>query len=198
MPEGEAAETDDQVVIDFVGTVDGEEFEGGKAEGFNLTLGSGQLIPGFEDQLVGAKAGEARDVKVKFPDDYGAENLAGKDAVFAVTVKAVKKPDAIAIDDELAKRLGLDSLGHAQGPRAGAAQERLHARQPAASEAPHPRRARRRPHLPAAADHGRRRVRRDLEPGPGRAEARRQDAPRTRASPKTSSRRNITTSPSAA
>ena len=109
-PEGEAAENGDQVVIDFVGSVDGEEFEGGKAEGFNLTLGSNQLIPGFEDQLVGAKAGEAREVKVKFPDDYGAENLKGKDAVFAVTVKEVKKPDDLAIDDELAKRLGLDSL----------------------------------------------------------------------------------------
>ena len=109
-PEGEAAENGDQVVIDFVGSVDGEEFEGGKAEGFDLTLGSNQLIPGFEDQLVGAKAGEAREVKVKFPDDYGAENLKGKDAVFAVTVKEVKKPDDLAIDDELAKRLGLDSL----------------------------------------------------------------------------------------
>lgn len=109
-PEGEGAETDDQVVIDFVGSVDGEEFDGGKAEGFNLTLGSNQLIPGFEDQLIGAKAGEAREVKVKFPDDYQAENLKGKDAVFAVTVKEVKTPDALTIDDELARRLGLDSL----------------------------------------------------------------------------------------
>ncbi len=108
--EGEAAEKSDQVVMDFVGSIDGEEFEGGKADGFNLTLGSGQLIPGFEDQLIGAKAGEAREVKVKFPDDYGGEKLAGKDAVFAVTVKEVKKPDEIVIDDELAKRVGLDSL----------------------------------------------------------------------------------------
>ena len=108
--EGEAAEKDDQVLIDFVGSIDGVEFDGGKAEGFNLTLGSGQLIPGFEDQLIGAKAGEARDVKVKFPDDYQAENLAGKDALFVVTVKEIKTPDDIKIDEELATRVGLDSL----------------------------------------------------------------------------------------
>ncbi|MBU6472289.1 MAG: trigger factor [Alphaproteobacteria bacterium] len=108
--EGEAAEKSDQVVMDFVGSIDGEEFEGGKADGFNLTLGSGQLIPGFEDQLIGAKAGDAREVKVTFPEEYGAEKLAGKDAVFAVTVKEVKKPDEMVIDDELAKRVGLDSL----------------------------------------------------------------------------------------
>jgi trigger factor len=109
--DGEAAEKDDAVLIDFVGTVDGVEFPGGKAEGFNLVLGSGQLIPGFEDQLIGAKKDEARDVKVTFPADYPEASLAGKDAVFAVTVKEVKKPDELKIDDELAKTLGLDSLG---------------------------------------------------------------------------------------
>jgi trigger factor len=109
--EGEAAQSGDVVEIDFVGTVDGEEFQGGKAEGFNLTLGSGQLIPGFEDQLIGAKKDEARDVKVQFPADYPEASLAGKDAVFAVTVKDVKAPDELKIDDELAKTLGLDSLG---------------------------------------------------------------------------------------
>jgi trigger factor len=109
--EGEAAEKDDVVVIDFVGSVDGEEFTGGRAEDFNLTLGSGQLIPGFEDQLIGAKKDEKRDVNVKFPDDYPEEKLKGKDAVFAVTVKDVKKPDEIVLDDELAKKMGLDSLG---------------------------------------------------------------------------------------
>ncbi len=108
--EGEAAEANDSVLIDFVGSVDGEEFEGGKAEGFNLVLGSGQFIPGFEDQLIGAKAGEARDVKVTFPADYGSENLAGKDAAFAVTVHEVKKPDAVTIDDEFAKTIGFDNL----------------------------------------------------------------------------------------
>jgi len=109
--EGEAAEKDDVVRIDFVGSVDGEEFAGGRAEDFNLTLGSGQFIPGFEDQIIGAKVGEQRDVKVKFPDDYPEEKLKGKDAVFAVTVKEIKQPDPIVIDDELAKKMGLDSLG---------------------------------------------------------------------------------------
>jgi trigger factor len=108
--EGEAAEKDDVVVIDFVGSVDGEEFAGGKAEDFNLTLGSGQLIPGFEDQLIGVKKDEKRDVKVTFPADYPEDKLKGKDAVFAVTVKEVKKPDDVAIDDELARKMGLDSL----------------------------------------------------------------------------------------
>jgi trigger factor len=109
--EGEAAEKNDQVVIDFVGKVDGEEFPGGKAEDFNLALGSGQLIPGFEDQLIGAKAGEARDVAVTFPADYPEAKLAGKDAVFATTVKEVKKPDPLEIDNALAQKLGLDSIG---------------------------------------------------------------------------------------
>ncbi len=110
-PEGEAAEKGDAVSMDFVGRVDGEEFPGGKSEDFNLVLGSGQLIPGFEDQLIGAKSGEARAVKVTFPADYPEAKLAGKEAVFAVTVKEVKSPDPLAIDDELAKKLGLDSLG---------------------------------------------------------------------------------------
>jgi trigger factor len=108
--EGEAAEKDDQINIDFVGSVDGEEFAGGKAEGFNLVLGSGQFIPGFEDQLIGAKAGDKRDVKVKFPADYPEAKLADKDAVFAVTVHAVKKPDPIEVNEDLAKRIGFDSL----------------------------------------------------------------------------------------
>lgn len=108
--EGEAAQEKDTVVIDFVGSVDGVEFDGGKAEGFNLILGSKQLIPGFEDQLIGAKAGEKRDVKVTFPENYGEPKLAGKDAVFAVTVKEVKAPEDTAIDDEMAKKFGLESL----------------------------------------------------------------------------------------
>jgi trigger factor len=109
-PLEEAAELDDMVTIDFAGSVDGDPFPGGKADDFNLVLGSGQFIPGFEEQLIGVKGGETRDVKVKFPDDYPEATLAGKDAVFAVTVKDVKKPDPITVDDELAKRLGLDSL----------------------------------------------------------------------------------------
>ncbi len=109
--EGEAAENGDAVLIDFVGKIDGEEFEGGKAEGFNLVLGSGQLIPGFEDQLVGAKSGEERAVNVTFPAEYQAEKLAGKDAVFDVKVNEVKKPDELKIDDEFSKTLGFDTLG---------------------------------------------------------------------------------------
>lgn len=109
--EGSASEKGDVVVINFVGRVDGVEFPGGKAEDFQLNLGSGQLIPGFEDQLVGAKAGEAREVKVTFPAAYQEATLAGKDAVFDVAVKEVKKPDPIAIDAELAKKMGFDDLG---------------------------------------------------------------------------------------
>jgi len=108
--DGEAAQQEDSVTIDFVGRVDGTEFPGGKAEDFNLVLGSGQLIPGFEDQLVGAKAGDERDVKVTFPADYPEPKLAGKDAVFSVKVKEVKSPDPVSVDDELAKKMGLDSL----------------------------------------------------------------------------------------
>lgn len=109
--EGAASELDDTVVIDFVGRVDGEEFQGGKADGFSLVLGSGQFIPGFEEQLIGAKAGETRDVNVTFPADYPEAKLAGKDAVFTVAVKDVKAPDPVSIDNELAKRMGLESLG---------------------------------------------------------------------------------------
>lgn len=104
------AAKDDQVVIDFKGMVDGEAFEGGSAEDFPLVLGSGSFIPGFEDQLIGAKTGESRDVTVTFPEDYGAAHLAGKDAVFEVTVKAVKAGKPAEIDDELAKRFGADDL----------------------------------------------------------------------------------------
>ena len=113
--EGAAAEDGDQVVIDFKGSVDGELFEGGSAEDFPLVLGSGSFIPGFEDQLVGVKVGDEREVKVSFPADYGAPNLAGKDASFAVTVKAVKAPKPAAIDDALATRFGLESLDELKG-----------------------------------------------------------------------------------
>jgi trigger factor len=109
--EGETAQKDDTVVIDFVGSVDGVEFEGGKGEGFNLTLGSGQFIPGFEDQLIGAKAGDTPDVKVTFPTEYQASELAGKDALFQVTVKEVKAPEETKIDDALAQKLGMTDLG---------------------------------------------------------------------------------------
>jgi trigger factor len=108
--EGSSAEQGDAVTIDFEGKIDGQPFEGGKAENFDLTLGSGAFIPGFEDQLAGAKAGDERTVNVRFPDNYNAANLAGKDAEFDVKVKAVKSANEIPIDDELAKKIGMESL----------------------------------------------------------------------------------------
>ena len=100
-----AAENGDTVVIDFVGSVDGVEFDGGKGENHSLELGSGQFIPGFEDQLVGAKAGDEVEVKVTFPEDYQAADLAGKAAVFVTKVNEVKAKEVPALDDELAKDL---------------------------------------------------------------------------------------------
>lgn len=99
----DAAELGNTVVIDFVGSVDGAEFDGGKGDNFSLELGSGQFIPGFEDQLVGAKAGETVEVNVTFPENYQAEDLAGKDAKFVTTVHEVKAKEVPALDDELAK-----------------------------------------------------------------------------------------------
>ena len=100
-----AAENGDTVVIDFVGSVDGVEFDGGKGENHSLELGSGQFIPGFEDQLVGAKAGDEVEVKVTFPEEYQAADLAGKAAVFVTKVNEVKAKEVPALDDELAKDL---------------------------------------------------------------------------------------------
>lgn len=98
-----AAEDGDTVVIDFVGSIDGVEFDGGKGENFSLGLGSGQFIPGFEDQLVGHSAGETVDVIVTFLEDYQAEDLAGKEAKFVTTIHEVKAKEVPALDDELAK-----------------------------------------------------------------------------------------------
>jgi trigger factor len=100
----------DQLLIDFVGRVDGEAFEGGGAEDATLTLGSGQFIPGFEEQLVGAKPGDEVLVKVTFPTEYQAAQLAGKDAEFTVQVKEVRAPKASKADDALAERLGIENL----------------------------------------------------------------------------------------
>lgn len=105
-----AAETGDRVTMDFVGKVDGEAFQGGTATDSNLVLGSGQFIPGFEDQLVGVKAGEEKTVELTFPEDYGAEHLAGKAATFDVTVKEVSAPGDLELDDDLAKKMGLESI----------------------------------------------------------------------------------------
>jgi len=98
------------VVMDFVGTVDGEEFDGGSGEGMQVELGSGQLIPGFEEGLEGVKVGESRDVKVTFPKEYHSEKVKGKPANFAITVTAVKVAGESKVDEEFAKNLGLDSL----------------------------------------------------------------------------------------
>lgn len=108
--EGAAAQEGDQLVIDFDGSVDGEKFEGGAAEDYPLVLGSGSFIPGFEPQLVGARAGDAPEVPVSFPETYGAPHLAGKEAVFAVKVKAVKAPSPAPVDDALAARFGAEDL----------------------------------------------------------------------------------------
>ena len=105
-----AAASGDVVIMDFVGKVDGKEFPGGSAQGHSLELGSGRFIPGFEDQLVGAKPGEHRDVRVTFPADYGSEELVGKSAEFAVEVKEVREKQALAIDDDMAKEMGFDAL----------------------------------------------------------------------------------------
>jgi trigger factor len=112
---GAKAADGDQVVIDFKGSVDGELFEGGSGEDYPLVLGSNSFIPGFEAQLVGAKAGEEVSVNVTFPEAYGAAHLAGKAAVFACTVKAVKSAVPAVIDDEMAKKYGAEDLAALKG-----------------------------------------------------------------------------------
>ncbi len=109
-PANAEAKAGDLVVMDYAGTVDGVAFEGGTGDDMEIELGSGRLIPGFEEGLEGVKAGDAKTVKLTFPADYPAENLAGKPAEFAVTVKAVKHPKTAVIDDSLATNLGLESL----------------------------------------------------------------------------------------
>jgi trigger factor len=104
------AETGDFVVMDYKGTLDGEPFAGGEGRDQMVELGSGRLVPGFEEQLTGASAGDERTVEVTFPDDYGAEELAGNDAEFAVTVKEVKAKELPPVDDELAAEAGFDTL----------------------------------------------------------------------------------------
>jgi len=112
---GKKAENGDQVLVDFVGKLDGVAFDGGTAENQPIELGSGRLIPGFEEQLVGVKAGEERQITVTFPKDYGAKELAGKDATFDITVHAVKVAGEQEINDDLAKNLGLESLEQLKG-----------------------------------------------------------------------------------
>ncbi len=128
---GSKAKDGDQVVFDFVGKVDGEEFEGGSAEDYPLVLGSNSFIPGFEEQLVGVKAEEEKGVNVTFPEEYGAEHLAGKDAVFTCTVKEVKEPVAAEVNDEMATKFGAEDLAGLKGQIA----ERLEAEYAGASRA---------------------------------------------------------------
>ncbi|HZR62601.1 MAG TPA: trigger factor [Xanthobacteraceae bacterium] len=106
----EPAQTGDRVTISFQGTMDGQPFEGGSAEDVPMLLGSDRFIPGFEDNLIGKKAGESQTFDLKFPDDYQATHLAGKTGTFAVTVKTVEAPGEVALNDDFAKSLGLDSL----------------------------------------------------------------------------------------
>ena len=112
---GSKAKDGDQVTIDFVGKVDGEAFEGGSAEDYPLTLGSNSFIPGFEEQLVGVKVEEEKAVVVTFPEEYQAEHLAGKEATFDCSIKAVKEPVAAEINDELAQKFGAEDLDALKG-----------------------------------------------------------------------------------
>ena len=106
----EGAANGDRVTINFEGSLEGTPFEGGTGEDVPLIMGAGQFIPGFEENLAGLKAGENKTFDVTFPDDYRATHLAGKNATFAVTVKAVEAPGSVTIDDEFAKTLGVESL----------------------------------------------------------------------------------------
>jgi trigger factor len=106
----DAAEKGDRVTVSFEGKIENEPFAGGSAEDVPMVLGSGQFIPGFEDHLIGVKAGEGRTFDIKFPDDYVAAAVAGKEATFTVTAKAVEAPGSVSLDDDFAKTLGLESL----------------------------------------------------------------------------------------
>jgi trigger factor len=129
----EGADKGDRVTISFQGTIDGQPFEGGSGQDVPVLLGSGRFIPGFEDHLMGLKAGESRTVDIKFPDNYGSPAVAGKDATFAVEAKAVEAPGEIKLDDDFAKTLGLESLGklkdavreRIQREHAGASRQKL-------------------------------------------------------------------------
>ncbi|MBN8502809.1 MAG: trigger factor, partial [Sphingomonadales bacterium] len=112
---GKKAENGDQLIIDFVGKLDGVAFDGGTASDTALELGAGRFIPGFEEQLVGAKAGHEKTITVTFPADYPAAELKGKDATFDITVKAVKVPGETKVDDDFAKSLGLTDLAQLTG-----------------------------------------------------------------------------------
>jgi trigger factor len=119
------AQMGDLIIMDYEGKVDGEVFEGGKGEGMSIELGSGRLIPGFEDQLVGAKANEQRTLNVTFPSDYNVEYLKGRDATFEVTINEVQKPRAAQMDDDFAKSLGLEGIDQLRGLLRGQIEQEL-------------------------------------------------------------------------
>ena len=119
------AKSGDLVIIDFEGKVDGVPFEGGKGEAMAVEIGSGQLIPGFEDQLIGVKANDEKVLNVTFPKDYGSEELAGKDATFDIVVGEVRKPAEVAISDDFAKSLGLESEEQLRGLIKGQLEQEL-------------------------------------------------------------------------
>ena len=122
---GAKAKQGDQLIIDFNGKLDGVEFEGGKAEDQPLEIGAGRFIPGFEEQLAGAKVGDEKTITVTFPADYQAENLAGKDATFDIVVKSVKNPAEMVFDDEFAKSLGLEGIDQLRGLLRGQIEQEL-------------------------------------------------------------------------
>ena len=124
-PAGHAAQSGDLVIMDFEGKVDGEPFEGGKGEGMSVELGSGRLIPGFEDQLIGAKANEQRTLNVTFPEDYNVDYLKGRAATFDVTINEVQTPREAQADDDFAKSLGLESLEQLRGLLKGQVEQEL-------------------------------------------------------------------------
>ena len=109
-PEGEAVQSGDRVIISYAGTIDGVAFDGGTGDDATVLIGSNTFIPGFEDQIIGMKAGEIRTLKVTFPQHYGSEALAGKNAEFVVTAKTIEAPGSVTADDEFAKSLGLESI----------------------------------------------------------------------------------------
>jgi len=124
-PKDYKAQLGDLVLMDYEGKVDGEPFEGGKGEGMSVELGSGRLIPGFEEQLVGVSANEQRTLNVTFPDDYNAAYLKGKQATFEVTVNEVRKAGAFSLDDAFAKSMGLESLEQLTGLLRGQVEQEL-------------------------------------------------------------------------
>ena len=124
-PASRKAQTGDRLLIDFEGTVDGDAFEGGKGEGMAIELGSGRLIPGFEDQLVGAKANDQRQIKVTFPDDYPVDYLKGREAQFEVTVNEVQVVRDVKADDEFAKSMGLEGIGQLRDLLKGQVEQEL-------------------------------------------------------------------------